>query len=108
MLRIHAQVAAAQADGVADPDAEPVLTTATQSTIRHLLMVLECLLCGGESRQDDYKVVVERKSVLVDGEGGGPTRELKVTLGFWCLNPAVAYASMASGARSVILTSGKF
>eukprot|EP00035_Acanthoeca_spectabilis_P017391 m.362541 g.362541 ORF g.362541 m.362541 type:complete len:1056 (-) comp16651_c0_seq2:2355-5522(-) len=77
----------------------------TVGTLTSLLQVLEFLLCGGDARLDDYKVVVERKSVLVERDGHS-VRELQLCLGFWCLNPAVAYSSMADRARTVILTSG--
>eukprot|EP00037_Helgoeca_nana_P018997 m.183767 g.183767 ORF g.183767 m.183767 type:complete len:1212 (-) comp24671_c0_seq2:55-3690(-) len=99
------EILTAQAEASADPMVEPTLGARTVGTLKSLLLVLGFLLCGGDTRLEDYKVVVERKSALVEREGK-TSRELQLSVGFWCLNPAVAYKSMADDARTVILTSG--
>lgn len=82
---------------------EPELEQPTVTLFRSLLVTLEHFFgdSAGASRKDDYRLVVEKKGV-----GTAARRRLVISIGLWCLNPAVGFGSMGSGTRSVILTSG--
>jgi len=101
-------------DAAANPTGASVLLGALAlSTVQSIMNVVDYMFRDSLRYIDDFKlVVIKSKSSWKEGgsfrsptkRSGGDDWDLKVCI--WCLNAAVAFADVASQARSVILTSG--
>lgn len=89
---------------------EPHLTGPAAAALDNLAVVFEFIFSGNMKFVRDYRMVLRRERSSNNGGGGAAASrsrsEVTYVLCFWCLNPAVAFARLASAARSIILTSG--
>lgn len=77
------------------------LQSATEGIIGGLFNVLEFMLNDNMKYMLDYKMVVCKQE-----ERRGAQKKLVTKVGFWCMNPAAAFAELRRQARCVILASG--
>ncbi|KAM6948655.1 Fanconi anemia group J protein [Aplochiton taeniatus] len=110
-------------DGKEDTRQIPTISSAAQSVLQSIFMVLDFLYRDNCRFAEDYRVALQQTYAWtaqpdgVDAQGffSRPryrrrqitrTKTLVYTLSFWCLNPAVAFADLSDSVHSIILTSG--
>ncbi|XP_037329389.2 Fanconi anemia group J protein isoform X2 [Pungitius pungitius] len=104
----------------------PTISSATTTVLKSLFMVLGFMYSGDScSVADDYRIALQKtftwtNQVALDApdaqgffvrphnrqRNGTRVRSEVLTLSFWCLNPAVAFAYFRTAVHSVVLTSG--
>ncbi|XP_069161722.1 Fanconi anemia group J protein homolog [Procambarus clarkii] len=90
------------------------INSTTSTLLKNLFLMYHFMFMDNMKYRDDYRIALvkaqtrKKGSMTVGGwfGRGKSTVEWVYSINFWCLNPGVAFNSVGSSTRSIILTSG--